>query len=97
MKNKLIFNLVLAAAATAVARDAEFASAPYMNAALPAEKRVEDLIPKMSVREKVAVLCTTAGFRMYEIVGDEVKPVFSVPTREKVVFDTDIVYEKIRG
>ena len=63
MKNIVLFNLVLAAAATAVARDAEFANAPYMNAALPAEERAEDLISKMSVREKVAVLCTTTGFR----------------------------------
>ena len=49
------------------ARDAQFADAPYMNPRLSTEERMNDLISKMEMREKVAVLCTTAGFKMYEI------------------------------
>ena len=54
------------------ARDAQFADAPYMNPRLSTEERMNDLISKMEMREKVAVLCTTAGFKMYEIRDGEV-------------------------
>ena len=49
-------------AMVSIARDAEFENAPYMNAKLPVEQRMEDLISRMTLREKVAQLCTTAGF-----------------------------------
>ena len=57
---------------TLFARDARFADAPYMNPRLSTEERMNDLISKMEMREKVAVLCTTAGFKMYEIRDGEV-------------------------
>ena len=56
---------------TLFARDAQFADAPYMNPRLSTEERMNDLISKMEMREKVAVLCTTAGFKMYEIRDEE--------------------------
>ena len=59
-------------ACTLFARDAQFANAPYMNPRLSTEERMNDLISKMEMREKVAVLCTTAGFKMYEIRDGEV-------------------------
>ena len=57
---------------TLFARDAQFADAPYMNPRLSTEERMNDLISKMEMREKVAVLCTTAGFKMYEIRDGEI-------------------------
>ena len=71
MKNAMTMAVALASA-TLFARDAQFASAPYMNPNLPVDERMEDLISKMEMREKVAVLCTTAGFKMYEIRDGEV-------------------------
>ena len=59
-------------ACTLFARDAQFTDAPYMNPRLSTEERMSDLISKMEMREKVAVLCTTAGFKMYEIRDGEV-------------------------
>ena len=59
-------------ACTLFARDAQFADAPYMNTRLSTEERMNDLVSKMEMREKVAVLCTTAGFKMYEIRDGEV-------------------------
>ena len=61
-------------AMVSIARDAEFENAPYMNAKLPVEQRMEDLISRMTLREKVAQLCTTAGFKMYVIEGDDIRP-----------------------
>ena len=57
---------------TLFARDVRFADAPYMNPRLSTEERMNDLVSKMEMREKVAVLCTTAGFKMYEIRDGEV-------------------------
>ncbi len=48
---------------------------PYLNASLPIEVRVDDLLSRMTLAEKVAQLCTTSGFRMYEITPEgEVRP-----------------------
>ncbi len=48
---------------------------PYLNAFLPIEVRVDDLLSRMTLAEKVAQLCTTSGFRMYEITPEgEVRP-----------------------
>ena len=59
---KIIIVLALGVC-TLFARDAQFADAPYMNPRLSTEERMNDLISKMEMREKVAVLCTTAGFK----------------------------------
>ena len=48
-------------AMSAFARDAEFADAPYMNATLPVEERVSDLVSRMTVREKCAQLGMLRG------------------------------------
>ena len=52
------------------AREAQFESAPYMNPKLSVEERMEDLISKMTLVEKVAQLSTTAGFGMYDITPE---------------------------
>jgi len=70
--------LMIGAAAAAVmmpalAREAQFEKAPYMNPRLSVEERTEDLISRMTLVEKVAQLSTTAGFGMYDITpGGEV-------------------------
>ena len=56
------------------ARDPEMAKAPYMNAKLSCEERCRDLISRMTIAEKVAILSTTSGFKTYEIVDGEVRP-----------------------
>jgi len=73
---KLIIGCLAAQAVVfaAFARDAEFAKAPYMDAKLPYEERCRDLISRMTIAEKVAVLSTKPGFGMYEIVDGEVRP-----------------------
>lgn len=71
---KLIVGAMGLVALTAMARDAQFENAPYMNPKLSVDERMEDLISKMTVREKVATLCTTSGFKMYEIRDGEVYP-----------------------
>lgn len=58
----------------ALARDPQFDEAPFMNPRLSADERIEDLISKMTVKEKVALLCTCGGFGAYEIRGEEVMP-----------------------
>ena len=70
--NKSVILLLTAVAVSlpSRARDAEFANAPYMNPELPAEARMEDLVSRMTLPEKVAQLCTTSGFRMYEITPE---------------------------
>lgn len=58
----------------AFARDAKYEKAPYMDAARSVEERVEDLVLRISLAEKVAQLSTTAGFGMYDITpGRDVK------------------------
>lgn len=48
---------------------------PFRDSSLPVETRLEDLISRMTLPEKVAQLCTTSGFKMYEITpGGEVRP-----------------------
>ncbi len=71
MKKEISLTVAIAAAALC-AREPRFESAPYMNPKLPVDERVEDLVSRMEMREKVAVLCTTSGFRMYEIRDGEV-------------------------
>ena len=71
MKKSLICLSALVAAG-ALARDPQLANAPYMNPNLSVDERLEDLISRMEMREKVAALCTTSGFKMYEIRDGEV-------------------------
>ena len=71
MKKEISLTVALAAAALC-AREPRFESAPYMNPKLSVDERMEDLISRMEMREKVAALCTTSGFRMYEIRDGEV-------------------------
>ena len=70
----------LAAASCLWARDAAFETAPYMNPKLSVEERMEDLISRMTLVEKVAQLSTTAGFGMYDIT-----PAREVVPNEKLV------------
>lgn len=65
---------VALASACASARDAQFARAPYMDPSCTPEARAADLVSRMTMAEKVAQLCTTSGFKMYEIRDGEVYP-----------------------
>ena len=58
------------ATTTLCAREAQFENAPYMNSALPVEERVDDLVSRMTLVEKVAQLSTRAGFGMYDITPE---------------------------
>jgi beta-glucosidase len=49
-------------------------SFPYQDPVLPVSARIDDLLSRMTLAEKVAQLCTTSGFRMYEIgPGGEIR------------------------
>lgn len=65
---------VALASACVPARDAQFARAPYMDPSRTPEARAADLVSRMTMAEKVAQLCTTSGFKMYEIRDGEVYP-----------------------
>jgi len=67
MKNTFLALSTLFAATGLYARDPALAGAPYLDAALPIERRVDDLVARMTLVEKVAQLSTTAGFDMYDI------------------------------
>ena len=89
MNAKPLLCLVVVSAANLLwARDPRFANAPYMNPGLSVEERMEDLISKMTLPEKVAQLCTTSGFRMYQIT----------PEREiRTTKELDELYAKFPG
>ena len=82
IKNECIARCVAGAASAVLAafvhfaawgREAQFENAPYMDASLAVEERVDDLLSHMTLAEKVAQLCTTSGFRMYEVVDGEIR------------------------
>ena len=62
------------AAFAAFGREASFETAPYMDASLSIDARLDDLVSRMTLEEKVAVLSTMKGFNAYEIRGGEVYP-----------------------
>lgn len=45
---------------------------PYKDASLPTSQRVNDLLSRMTVEEKVGQLLCVLGWDMYEIKGDKV-------------------------
>lgn len=55
------FLLVTLAAMSVLARDAEFANAPYADASRPVEERVADLVSRMTVNEKCAQIGMLRG------------------------------------
>ena len=61
-----------AAALAGFGRDPQLAHAPYMDPSLAPEARAADLVSRMTLPEKVAQLCTTSGFKMYEIRDGEI-------------------------
>ena len=58
----------------AFGRDASLVTAPYMDASLSIDARLDDLVARMTLEEKVAALSTMKGFNAYEIRGGEVYP-----------------------
>jgi beta-glucosidase len=62
------------AAFAAFGRDASLETAPYMDASLSIDARLDDLVSRMTLEEKVAVLSTMKGFNAYEIRDGEVYP-----------------------
>lgn len=60
---------------------------PYKNAQLPVEERVNDLISRMTLKEKVGQLCCTLGWNYYTINGENVEP--------SEVFKIDIAQDQI--
>lgn len=69
MRNGLLI-LISLSAGLVLARDPQLGQAPYLDASLDIEARMEDLIGRMTLVEKVAQLSTTAGFGMYDITPD---------------------------
>lgn len=53
---------------------AQNAVLPYKDATLPVEERVNDLLSRMTLEEKVGQLLCPLGWEMYEIQGDSVIP-----------------------
>lgn len=53
---------------------AQLSPLPYKNAKLPVEERVDDLLSRMTLEEKVGQLLCPLGWEMYEIKGDLVFP-----------------------
>ena len=60
---------------------------PYQNAQLSVDERVNDLISRMTLEEKVGQLCCTLGWNYYTIDGKNVEP--------SEVFKIDIAQSKI--
>lgn len=59
--------LSVCVAGAAYARDAAFENAPYMNPSLSVDERLNDLISRMTIEEKIAAVSTMKGFDAYEI------------------------------
>ena len=73
MKTSIACVLCVAASA-AFGRDPALANAPYMDASLGVDARLDDLVSRMTLGEKVAALSTMKGFDAYTIEGDRVVP-----------------------
>ena len=73
MKKALVLSALIAPCA-AFARDASFEKAPYMDASLGVEARLDDLVSRMTLEEKIAAISTTKGFNTYEIRDGKVHP-----------------------
>ena len=61
-------------AASAFARDAAMEKAPYMDASLGVEARLDDLVSRMTLEEKIAAVSTMKGFDAYEVRDGKVYP-----------------------
>lgn len=55
------------------------AKMPYQNPALPVEERVADLMSRMTLKEKVAQICSDMGFKL-------LNPAYSQPENLKALF-----------
>lgn len=64
---------LLAAMATLLHPQVQAQQFPYKNSTLPTEKRVNDLLTRMTVEEKVGQLSKLLGWEMYEKSGKQVK------------------------
>ena len=73
MKTSIVC-VLCAAASVAFGRDPALANAPYMDASLGVDARLDDLVSRMTLGEKVAALSTMKGFDAYAIEGDRVVP-----------------------
>ena len=74
MRFKIVLLILTAGAGSLLARDPALKDAPYLNAALPVEDRVNDLISRMTFAEKVGQLISNRGYTTYEIRNGEVLP-----------------------
>ena len=73
VKKALALSAMFATCA-AFARDAAFEKAPYMDASLDIDARLDDLVSRMTLEEKIAAISTTKGFSTYEIRDGKVRP-----------------------
>ena len=69
---RFVFGALLAA--VAFARDAALEKAPYMDASLGVEARLDDLLSRMTLEEKIAAVSTMKGFDAYDIRDGKVYP-----------------------
>lgn len=70
-KKQILFLLVGIMSSFIYAQDSVL---PYKNPALPIETRVQDLLSRMTLEEKVGQLLCPLGWEMYEIQGNDVVP-----------------------
>ena len=72
---KISIACVLCASASVVfGRDPALANAPYMDASHCVDARLDDLVSRMTLCEKVAAISTMKGFGACAIDGDRVVP-----------------------
>ena len=69
MRKKLLFAVAFAAVFTLGAH-ARSVKGDFLNPKLPVEKRVDDLIGRMTVEEKVGQLLCPLGWEMYDVSAD---------------------------
>jgi beta-glucosidase len=79
MKNKSIFavlilGMLIATAFSGCIGEKEVSLKPYQNPALPIEKRVKDLLKRMTLEEKIGQMCQYSGFsEEYKVLVKEGK------------------------
>lgn len=81
MRKKLLFAAAVAAVFTLGAH-ARSVKGDFLNPKLPVEKRVDDLIGRMTVEEKVGQLLCPLGWEMYDVSADRKSVAVSQKFRE---------------
>ena len=73
MIKNIVLLLLTCSALTIQGQNKPSKKAPYKNASLTIDERVNDLLPRMTIEEKVGQLLSPLGWKMYEKTGDKVQ------------------------